>query len=104
MKEIHVNKSEWDSLGDAQRDAITRIISEHFGECRITGSEKITRSKELASEYSLKLNLEDGRCTARCNAIEARVVEACMQVEDLIGRWICIFAAHEIGNECRRNC
>ncbi len=96
--DLKVNDVEWAGLGAEERSRIESIISGYFKGARI-----IPDKNTLASGMTVGA-ASNPFCRIACTALETAAVAACGALTNPIAIAICVAAAHEAGEECRRNC
>lgn len=102
--EVNVNQNEWNSLSSEDKQKIQSIISSHFPEVKIFGSESSPRSEQSVAALTYTFNFSNPFCTAACGVAEAAAVAACSALSGGVAIAVCVAAAHEAGNYCRSRC
>ena len=103
--DVKVNKSEWDSLTEAERESITSITTKHFKNTTLTPDPTTAKSRDtVAQQIKPAFNWSNPVCTAACGVAEAAAVAACSALSGGVAIAVCVAVAHEAGNFCRSQC
>ena len=102
--DVKVNKSEWESLSQENRDRINSIISSHFQGSTVVGADGVNSSHDIIQAQKFGWNPGKPFCTAACGVAEAAAVAACSALSGGVAVAACVAAAHVAGDYCRSRC
>jgi hypothetical protein len=96
--DLKVNDVEWAGLNAEEQSRIESIIAGYFKGARIISDKNTPVSGMTVAAASNPF------CRILCTTAESAAVVACGALGNPIAIAICIAAAHEAGEECRKNC